>query len=358
MPREDRPPVWALLGAHRGDNHQVLALAEALGLPFEVKRLSYNRLRRLPVRLLGATLASLKPESRAQVEGPPPDLLIAVGHRSVPVVRAIRARSGGTTRAVHLGNPRISPNHFSLVITTPQYGVKDGPNVVRIPVALGRPLDPVALAEASSAFLAHLPSPRRLLLLGGPTRYWQLDADAILAAVDTLLKDAETDGGSLILLGSPRTPTAAIHAAETAIQGSRVPALLAPLEGPPSYAELLANADAIFVTADSVSMASEALKTGKPLGLVPIRRTLLGTLLMGAMDRLRPSRPVHPRDLRYFWAELERRGLAGTVERPAASNMPDVLATAVEMVRPLLGPRPPQATAVPGSAPPAQANRA
>ena len=26
--------VWALLGPHRGDNNQVLALAEALGLPF------------------------------------------------------------------------------------------------------------------------------------------------------------------------------------------------------------------------------------------------------------------------------------------------------------------------------------
>ena len=29
--------VWALLGPHRGDNNQILALAEALGLPFEEK---------------------------------------------------------------------------------------------------------------------------------------------------------------------------------------------------------------------------------------------------------------------------------------------------------------------------------
>ena len=36
--------VWALLGPHRGDNNQVLALAEALGLPFEEKWLRYNQL--------------------------------------------------------------------------------------------------------------------------------------------------------------------------------------------------------------------------------------------------------------------------------------------------------------------------
>jgi hypothetical protein len=29
------PRIWALLGAHAGDNNQVLALAEELGLPFE-----------------------------------------------------------------------------------------------------------------------------------------------------------------------------------------------------------------------------------------------------------------------------------------------------------------------------------
>ena len=39
--------IWALLGPHRGDNNQVLALAEALGMPFEEKWLHYNQLRRL-----------------------------------------------------------------------------------------------------------------------------------------------------------------------------------------------------------------------------------------------------------------------------------------------------------------------
>src|SRR6266568_1979387 len=108
--------VWALLGPHRGDNNQVLALAEALGLPFEEKPLSYNGLRRVPPGLLGATFASVDAGSRAVLEGEPPDLTISTGLRSVPVVRELKRRSGGRTRTVHLGYPRISPGHFDLVV--------------------------------------------------------------------------------------------------------------------------------------------------------------------------------------------------------------------------------------------------
>ena len=69
------PParVWALLGPHRGDNNQILALANALGLPFEEKHLRYNWLRRLPAGLLGATCASVAGDCRKLIEGEPPD---------------------------------------------------------------------------------------------------------------------------------------------------------------------------------------------------------------------------------------------------------------------------------------------
>jgi hypothetical protein len=39
---ERQPRVWLLLGGRTGDNNQLLALAEALAFPFEVKRLRYN----------------------------------------------------------------------------------------------------------------------------------------------------------------------------------------------------------------------------------------------------------------------------------------------------------------------------
>ena len=329
--------IWALLGARRGGNNQVIALAEALGLPYETKTLIYNDWRRLYPRVLGTSLRSLAPESRPLIAGEPPDVTLSIGHRSVPVVRAIKARSNGRTRAIHLGNPRASPRHFDLVITTPQYPVPDAPNVVRLPLALGRPSQTPPKTEKTARFFDALTHPRRLLLLGGPTRYWTITANTVAHAIAALRRQAEADGGSLAVVGSPRTPKQALRAALRAIGGARAPMAVVPIEGPPSYAELLAAADEIFVTSDSVSMMSEALRTGKPVGLVPIEHTRIGAVWLWLMDRIRPGRPVYPRDLRYFWAQLDRQGLAGTLDRPVSGAVPDVVTLAAAEVRRLLG---------------------
>ena len=67
---KDPPPrLWALLGAHAGDNNQVIALAEALQLPFETKQLDYNFFRHLGPRILGSSLLSLTARSRQSIAG-------------------------------------------------------------------------------------------------------------------------------------------------------------------------------------------------------------------------------------------------------------------------------------------------
>jgi hypothetical protein len=164
--------------------------------------LRYNRLRWLQPRLLGATFRNLTRESRAAVAGDPPDLIISTGHRSVPVVQAIRRRSGGRTRSVHLGYPRLSPARFDLVVPTPEYPVPDDPNVLRIPYALSR--TPAQVEKLDATFLEGLPAPRRLLILGGPTLYWKLDEKEVLQALSRLTDDAADRGGSVMVVGSPR----------------------------------------------------------------------------------------------------------------------------------------------------------
>jgi len=328
--------IWALLGPHRGDNNQVIALAEALGLPFEAVTMRYNRWRWLQPRLLGATLRSVSRESRAAIAGPPPDLTISTGHRSVPVVQAIRRRSGGRTRSVHVGYPRLSPAHFDLVVPTPEYPVPDHPNVLRIPFALSRARAAGQLDESNSAFLERSPAPRRLLILGGPTLYWCLDKEDVLEGLSHLLDAAATDGGSILVVGSPRTKSDVLRSVEQALAGSPGLGRVVPVEGPPSYSALLAAADQIFVTADSVAMVSDAILTGQPVGLLPIRPTALGRTYMRLSDRLLPGRRIYPRDLRYFWAELEKCRLVGSLAQPCSGPVPDLAAMVAERVRGLL----------------------
>ncbi len=336
------PRVWALLGPHRGDNNQVLALAEALAWPFEEKRLRYNALRRIPPSILGPTFRSVEADCRTQLEADPPDLTISTGLRSVPAVRELKRRSA-KTRAVHLGFPRISPRHFDLVVPTPEYPVPDARNVLRIPFAL-TPHTPREVAQADLEGLRSLPSPRRLLLLGGPTLYWELPPVEIVGALRHLLDDAVTRGGSVLAVGSPRTTPDLLAAVANELRSTSVPHLLAPREGSPSYRALIETADELYVTADSVAMTADAVMTGKPVGLIPIAKSPLGRTVMKVSDRLRPGERLYPRDLRFFWAALNNQGIAGTLEEPKATNMPDYAQFVADRVRQLLEQPPQQAT--------------
>lgn len=308
-----------MLGARAGDNDQVIALAQALGLPFDTKQLEYNRFRSLGPRLLGPSLISLRRHSRELLLAePPPDLTISAGHRSVAVVQALRDRSGGRTRSIHVGFPRVSPAHFDLVIGTPQYPQPNHPHLLRIPYAL------TAAATAASipldaALLAELPPPRRLLIIGGPTLYWTLDELSLLGTLEAMLAGATRDGGSVLVTTSPRTPAKLSASVAQSLDASQAPSLLTAPGKVPRYLGLLTAADLIHVTADSVSMISDAIWTGKPVALIPIAKSPLGRLGYGLSDHLRPGRHIYPQDLRFFWRALADIGIGEQPSLPRTS---------------------------------------
>ena len=95
-----RADVWVLLGPHRGDNHQLLALAEGLGVPYRPIQMRYHWFAHLPAVLRSITISQLQTEARAEIAPPWPSLVIGIGQRSVPVARYIKERSGGRTTIV------------------------------------------------------------------------------------------------------------------------------------------------------------------------------------------------------------------------------------------------------------------
>lgn len=312
-------PVWVLLGRRTGDNNQLLRLAEALGLPFRAIELRYDRLHLIPPHILGATLVTLTSESKREIRPPWPELVLGIGYRSVPAALGIKKLSGGKTKLVRLGNPRVGPGKFDLVITTSQYPVPDAPNVIRLPVGIPT----AAPAEPNGEevqWLKRLPRPHRLLLIGGDTFMWTLRPEAVARAA----KDIAHKGGSVIPVSSPRSSREVIAAT-----GPH-------LDNPPSYRVLLADADEIYVTGDSVSMISDAVATGKPVGIIPAERTATGRLLYAVAGAAGRSVPV--RDIQRLINSVLDRGLAGTVEQPrAASSRPDALQIASSAIRKLLG---------------------
>jgi mitochondrial fission protein ELM1 len=316
----NEPAAWVLLGHRKGDNNQLITLADALQITYRAITLEYNWLRRLPPRLLGESTASLTPASRAALRSPAPHLVLGIGHRSVPAALAIRRRSGGKTKLVRLGNPRSDPSRFDLVITTAQYAVPDGPNVLRVPLAL-TPTKPERPTKDERDWLAARPRPHRLLLVGGPTFMWTLRPKDIAEVAGALRSRSEREGGTVIAVTSPRTPPAVVEALKRVLSNI-VDA------GFPRYHVLLGDADEIAVTSDSVSMISESVMTGKPTELIAPSITWTGKLLY-SWARL-TGRSVPVRDLRRFWNELERKRILGRPSGAATQIQPlDLAVTAI-----------------------------
>jgi hypothetical protein len=103
------------------------------------------------------------------------------------------------------------------------------------------------------------------------------------------------------------------------------------VENFPRFATLLAWCDEFYVTADSVSMLSEAILTGKPVGMIPIARSLRGAI--GHAFRRRGWKIRSHANLSDFWLYLTNNNLVGTIECPVASDVADTVKLAANAVR-------------------------
>ena len=346
------PSVWVLLGTEPGDNAQLRILAEALGWPFEERRLVFRRVSGLHNLLLSATLAGLAPPRPADLAPPWPDLILACGKRSVPVARWIQRRSAGRTRLVHCGRPWAPLAWFDLVLTTPHYALPERENVLVTALPFHR-ISPATLAAAADRWrerLLALPPPRIAVLLGGPARPFVMNTASLRAIAERVGRLARTLGGSLMVTTSPRTPSSALTVVRDATD---VPTVLHRWRaGDPDnpYAAFLALADRVVVTEDSVAMLAEACRTGAPVTVARLAtRRSVRTTLVRLLDRTLPAVQrrltgsgllVSGRDVRRIHERLHCEGCVDYLDAPASGPripFPDELPVAVAAIRRLLG---------------------
>ncbi|MFZ5790006.1 MAG: mitochondrial fission ELM1 family protein [Pseudomonadota bacterium] len=306
--RGPMPRVWLLMGHRAGDNAQVLALAEALGWPFQIKRFVYRKYEFLTNRLIGCTLAGIDRRRSDPLTPPWPDLVITAGRRNEPVARWVQARSGGRTRLIHLGRSWAKPRHFDLIVTTPQYRVPALPNVLQIEAPLHR-VTPARLAEAADRWrpaLRHLPRPLIAVLIGGDSPPYVFDVEMAERLGRQAAALARAQRGSLLVTTSPRTRAAAAAALRQVID---VPCHFYEWQPDPDsnpYLGYLALADSLIVTGESMSMVAEACATGKPVRIFDMGRGWTRMRApgdrakerepppaLGLAERLEPKRVLH-----------------------------------------------------------------
>lgn len=79
-------------------------------------------------------------------------------------------------------------------------------------------------------------------------------------------------------------------------------------------------------------MISEAIATGRPVGLIPVEPDARGRLRLG-----QDPDDNDLRDVRRFWRHAQDAGLVGTVEHPKKGRFDDPIAVAVAALRERLG---------------------
>jgi uncharacterized protein len=343
----ERPLIWALIGPKHGDNAQVRTLARALaraaGARVEEHAFRYHAAELLVHLWPWPTLAGIAPGARPRLAAPWPDVVIGAGRRSEPVARWIRRASAGRARLVHLGRPWSAPGHFDLVVTSSQYGVPPAPNVLALALPLTEPAGaaPAEAATGGRLPLEDLPRPWTAVLLGGDSGYLLFDRQRALELAERLNASRRATGGSLLLTGSPRTPAAFLDALESALEG---PCFLHrwSAAGPNPYRAVIAAADTLVVTSDSISMVVEALATAKPVYLFDVRPRDRGWWRQPAEYRWRalshrfvqafaPAR--FRRDIRRIHENLVDRGAVRWFDGPAAPFAPVRVDSATDLER-------------------------
>jgi len=260
------PTVWAVHDGKIGMANQVLGLAEAVGYPVIEKAVVLRSpWRHLVPPLWIHPMAALAPEG-ARLEPPWPDLLIACGRGVTALALAVKRMSRGLTLWVQVQDPRFSRRHVDLMVV-PQHDPARGKNVVLTLGAVHR-VRPALLDAGRARFaplFAGLPRPLVGVLIGGSNRVYRL-TPAIAASLGRELAALAAQGFGIAITPSRRTGDAALSALAEPLRG--VPHYFWNGSDENPYIGLLAHADALVVTGDSVNMLSEAASTGKPVHVV------------------------------------------------------------------------------------------
>ncbi len=254
----------------RGTENQCIALAECLKIGnVKTKYVEMKKGWRWTAPYLNFCIEKAYKNVNETFRPAYPHIIIASGRKSVPAARHIKKLSGNKSFLIQIQDPRISPQHFDLVIA-PQHDPVDGDNVVKSLGALHR-ISPDFLERNLSHHaddLKKLPGPRIAVLIGGSTTKSEFTSENAKLLAENIANLQKSCDASLMITTSRRTGNEQSRILKTILDGKNTHFWNG--QGSNPYFDYLHMADAIIVTNDSVSMATEALATGKPVYIAHI----------------------------------------------------------------------------------------
>ncbi|CAI9105682.1 OLC1v1004664C3 [Oldenlandia corymbosa var. corymbosa] len=244
--------------------------------------------------ILEADVRKIVAMARDTFEKEGPLLVVASGRDTISIASSIKRLASDNVFVVQIQHPRSHLERFDLVIT-PQHDYypltaraqEQVPTILRRWITPREPpdrhvvlttgalhqIDSASLRSAASAWhdeFAPLPKPLLVVNIGGPSRYCRYGVD-LAKQLTSSLHNVLEKCGSVRISFSRRTPEKVSKIVVKEL-GTHPKVFIWNGEEPNPHMGHLAWADAFVITADSVSMLSEACSTGKPVYVIGAER--------------------------------------------------------------------------------------
>lgn len=272
MPANNKK-IWVLTDHRPGNNNQCLALAQELGLKYEIIDVKHSFLSKLPNFILSSSLFRISKKSRQELayriksQGYP-QLIIAAGRRLATTSLLLKTKSQNYSKIIQIMKPQLPISDFDLVILPKHDNVKNKEkgNIVFSIGALNAINEKNLQLEAKkfnkifSKFKTH----KIALILGGNSRGYKISDNSILKLANKINNFAKKNKFTLLIANSRRTNQKTSELLLQHLkcnfkffdwqqyQGHNNP-----------YKAILANSDQFILSSDSISMISECCSTSK-----------------------------------------------------------------------------------------------
>ena len=237
---------------------QVEGLAKALDLDFIHEKIELNNFWKLfPPKLTPVQDFVFKNKINNEF-----DIVISCGRKSVIPSIYLKKQLKSKIINIHIQEPKVSLDNFDFVVAPEHDGLK-GSNVLTSKGAVHY-LTNVELDENENYLKSRISTEKKVitLVLGGPTRYYDYNDQAIESIFSKIEKNFLKNNYQLIVVPSMRTPQNIIEKAKSYFDKDQI---VIPDVDKKAYLSSLKISNHIVVTCDSTSMISEAAITGKPI---------------------------------------------------------------------------------------------
>lgn len=281
---------------------------------------------------MGLLRWTMDPSSYRDLSTAPADTVISCG-TATEAVNLILSRDCAA-RSCYIHKPQFGRRYFSAVLVPGHDQNAARGNTIRTRGALSfvRPERMRELRDRARTE-AGIPAEARAaaLLVGGPSKHTPWDPPALERLFFALRDSIREHKLYLLVTTSRRTDAAVESAVERLFTGEPMcPVTVIANRSNPSnaYEGILAASDIVLVTADSVSMISEAVSTGKPVGILaagPARRGKMERFLE-SLERERAAERIDAGTVRDFLARAASPGVSGAAVSDPVTAAADLLA--------------------------------